>query len=115
MLEATLIMIIGLVLFFIVFFKAIQFECGIYPCQQTKKTPTYTVITVKNNEDCIEGIIHTLIKELQLKNTNFSSSNILVIDLGSCDDTLKILKKISNKYEFIHILNCNSYIDMVNQ
>ncbi len=115
MTEAILIILGGLFLFCFVFWKAIKFECGADFCKTEKKTPTYIVLTVKNNEDCIEGVIRSLINELRFKNNPFVSSNILVIDLGSEDNTIKILERLSNKYEFIHILHSSSYIDIVSR
>ncbi len=116
MTEAVLIIVCGFFLFCYVFRKAIQFECGVYSYKADKKiTPTYTVLIVKNNEECIEGVMYSLIKEIKLNQSLFFPSNILVIDLGSNDNTTKILEKLEKKYDFIHILYSNSYIDMVNQ
>ena len=110
-----LIILIGFFLFCYVFWKAIEFECGVYTCKPEKNlTPTYTILNVKNNEDCIEGVIHSLIQDIYSNKNNSSITNILVIDLGSQDNTVKILERLSKKYEFIHILHSNSYIDMVN-
>ena len=113
MAEATLIILIGIILFCLVFCKALQYECYSNKWKaETKITPTYTVLTVKNNEDCIEGVIYSIIKEMRRNNLLFTQ-NILVVDLGSKDNTVKIVERLSQKYEFIHILHSNSYMDMV--
>ncbi len=116
MIEAVIIILTGFFLFCYIFWKAIEFECGVYSYKPEKKiTPAYTVLTVKNNEECIEGVIYSMIKEIQINKDNPPFQNILVIDVGSTDNTAKILEKISKKYEFIHIIHGNSYIDMVGQ
>ena len=116
MTKAILIIFIGIFIFCLIFWKAIRFECN-SNCRKTNKkiTPTYTVLMVKDNEDCIEGVIYSIIKEMRSKNNMPISPSIVVIDLGSNDSTVEISEKISKKYEFIHILHSNSYIDIVNK
>ncbi len=115
MTEAILIILGGIMLFCIIFLKAVKFEYGIFPCENRKKeTPAYIILNVKNNEECIEGVIYTLIKNMHTQTDTAHSSNILVIDHGSQDNTLEILARLSKKYEFIHLLQSSLYIDMVN-
>ncbi len=66
-----------------------------------KNTPSYTILFVTNNEDCIEGVLRQLIYKLNTyKNYN---EKIIVVSLNSTDQTLYILKKLSQKYNFIYL------------
>ncbi len=114
MLKATVIILGGLFIFCFIFYRTIKFECNMCSsCKCAKKiTPVHTVLTVKNNEDCIEGVIYSLIKEIQINRNMPLSPDIVVVDLGSLDATIKILEKLSQKYEFIHILHSNSHMDI---
>lgn len=114
MIEASLIILFAFLFFCYIYRKAILFEWGCCTYELEKKiTPSYKILTVKNNEDCIEGVIHSLIKEMYPKQDRSFVSKIIVIDLGSCDNTIKILEKLSKKYDFIQILHSDSYVNMV--
>ncbi len=114
MYEAIVIIFAGVSLFFYICWRAIKFECTACTCKYEKKiTPIYAVITVKNSEDCIEGVIHSIIKEMKTTRDVFSPSGIVVVDLGSCDSTVQILEKLTSKYEYIYILQSSSYLDIV--
>ncbi len=111
--EAVLIILFAFLSFCYIYRKAILTEgnCSAYETEKT--TPSYKILAVRNNEDCIEGVIYKLIKEMQLIHNRYFVPQIIVIDLGSQDNTLKILEKLSEKYDFIKILHGDSYINMV--
>ncbi len=112
--EAVLIILFAFLSFCYIYWKALLFEYGYHTCSFEKKTtPSYKILTVKNNEDRIEGVIYSLIKEMHSTQNNSSMTNIIVIDFDSCDNTIKILEKLSKKYDFIQVLHSDSYIDMV--
>ena len=66
--------------------------------ETVKNTPI--VISVKNCEEGIEC-------ELRKKIKDNPDSQIIAVDLGSTDDTLKILKKLSLDYEGIRVISLN--------
>ncbi len=69
---------------------------------QKKALPPYIILTSKNSQDTIEGIIRTHIGML----SKFGTANfmeIIVLDLGSDDQTLTILSKLSRRYPFVRI------------
>ena len=59
----------------------------------------YLIVAVKNQEDKIEGFLRTILfrmiygKEEMIK-------KVMVADLGSGDDTLKIVETIGKDYEY---------------
>ena len=58
------------------------------------------VLLVKNKEDSIEGILHVL-----MNSTNAYFDELVITDMGSTDETYKILLKLSQKYGNLKILN----------
>lgn len=75
---------------------------------------SYVVITVKNCQDSIEGTIRSLAWKMLSKN-NTISKELIIIDKGSQDDTLKILSRLEKEYDFIHTMTKESYINMLNE
>jgi cellulose synthase/poly-beta-1,6-N-acetylglucosamine synthase-like glycosyltransferase len=74
----------------------------------------YIVIAVKNQQDIIEGFIRSIIFKAIYSRQEKNLSNIIVADLGSTDDTIKILKNLQKEYEFLRITNwreCEELID----
>ncbi len=69
-----------------------------------KITPFYTIITVKNNEDCIEGIVCSIIKAFE-KSTGFSCCQIILVDINSSDSTYLIAERLAKRYPFVTLLN----------
>jgi len=77
--------------------------------------PPYIVITAKNQQENIETVIRSFIwKNYALfeKNKIF---DISVVDLGSYDDTLEILKQLEKEYNFLHIYTKESYLSKIGQ
>ena len=72
-----------------------------------KITPLYIFIFVKNNEECIEGVLRLLISHLA-KN-KYTKDEIIVIDMNSQDQTTLIVKKLCRKYNFIHLVESDTY------
>lgn len=69
--------------------------------------PTHTVLTIKNHEDCIEGTIRMI---MDMYSKSFKSiPPLIVLNSGCSDDTLLIIKKLSKRYDFIHILSLDEY------
>jgi len=66
----------------------------------------YILIAVKNQEDTIEGIVRSIVfKNIYYKNEDMFN-NILIADMGSTDDTINILRKLSKEYSFLKIVDC---------
>jgi len=79
-----------------------------------KNGNAFVVMTVKNCQEDIEGIVRSTAWKMLSKNNNFAS-DLIVIDTGSQDDTLKILSKLETEYEFLHTMTKESCIDMLSK
>ena len=67
----------------------------------------YILVAVKNQEENIEGIVRSIVfKNLYDRNDEIFN-NILIADMGSTDNTVKILKKLCGEYEFLKIIDCS--------
>lgn len=101
------------VICFLVVYAIIQIGINIYNkllnTEVEEKDDLYIIITVKNLEDKIEGIIRSIVwKNLNTKQGG-RIPNILVVDLGSDDETPLILERLCKEYSFIQVTDKNSY------
>ncbi len=73
----------------------------------------YLVITAKNQQENIETTIRSLIwKSYRLLN-EANLFDIVVVDLGSDDDTPVILRQLEEEYDFLHLYSKQDYIDKI--
>ena len=91
----------------------------IYICTYTnlKSDGIYMIIAVKNQENKIEGFLRTLLFRLIYGKEEFVK-DVIVTDLDSTDDTMKILGKLSKDYDCIKVANwreCKAVIDNINE
>jgi len=69
------------------------------------------VIKVLNSEDTLEGIVRMILwKCLSLTHGGFMP-NILIVDMGSSDDTADIAKRLSHDYSFIRYTTHEEYLN----
>lgn len=66
------------------------------------------VVKVINKQDTIEGILRSIVWD-NLKRGEVPP--ILVVDMGSTDDTPRILSRLEQEYSFIHVTDKNGYKD----
>ena len=70
----------------------------------------FIAIKVKNNDDELEGVVRRIIwHELKLTNGGYVPT-ILIVDMGSTDDTRKIALKLCDDYDFIYYTTEDEYI-----
>lgn len=91
----------------------------IYICTYTnlKSDGIYMIIAVKNQENKIEGFLRTILFRLIYGKEEFIK-DVIVTDLDSTDDTMKILSKLSKDYDCIKVANwreCKEVIDTINE
>ena len=91
----------------------------IYICTYTnlKSDGIYMIIAVKNQENKIEVFLRTLLFRLIYGKEEFVK-DVIVTDLDSKDDTMKILNKLSEDYDCIKVANwrdCKEVIDNINE
>lgn len=104
------------VLLALLYCKAFKFEINRSGLKKVRKIkPPYAVVSVKNDEECVEGVIRSLAWQIKSQPDNGLSfiSELVVIDLESEDETPIILKKLSEEYDFLHIMNKSEYMESI--
>lgn len=91
----------------------------IYICTYTnlKSDGIYIIIAAKNQENKIEGFLRTLLFRL-IYGKEELVKDVIVTDLDSEDDTMKILTKLSKDYNCIKFANwreCKEVMDSINE
>jgi len=61
------------------------------------------VLTVKNQQDNIEGVIRTIFED-ELFRRSGPECKVVVIDKGSEDETVKILERLAREYENLEVI-----------
>ena len=78
-----------------------------------KSSDMYVVLTVKNQQDTVEGLLRSVVWQNLHRENGGNIPQIVVIDLGSIDDTPNILKRIADDYKFVHITDRDGYINWI--
>lgn len=78
----------------VLFFAIIMFEA--FRCADVNNIPI--VIGVYNREQEIEGILRNMIKK-------YPDTDIIAVDYGSTDETVKIIKLLQRKYPAITLVD----------
>mgnify|MGYP005787696645 FL=1 len=91
----------------------------IYICTYTnlKSDGIYVIIAAKNQENKIEGFLRTILFRIMYGKEE-CVKNVIVTDLNSSDDTMKILEKLSKDYDGIKVVNwkeCKEVIDNIKE
>lgn len=91
----------------------------IYICTYTnfKSDGIYIIIATKNQENKIEGFLRTLIFRIMYGKEE-CVKDVIVTDLNSTDDTMKILNKLAKDYDNIKVTNwkeCKEVIDSIRE
>lgn len=73
----------------------------------------YTVLTVKNQADSIEAAVRSAVWHMLARNRTRTVGDLIVIDLGSTDDTPAILHQLEHEYEFVHPMSRDNYIEFI--
>ena len=86
-----------------------------YICTYTKleSDGIYFIITVKNQEDKIEGFLRSILFRMIYGKEEYIK-NVIVADLGSTDGTKEIIEKMSKDYKNINLVDwktCKELID----
>ena len=82
-----------------------------------KSDGIYVIIAVKNQEDKIEGFLRTILFRIMYGKED-CVKDVIVTDLDSTDDTMKILNKLSKDYDEIKVVNwkeCKEVIDNIKE
>lgn len=98
-------------------FEIIKHIFYIYTYTNLKSDGIYIIIATKNQENKIEGFLRTILFRLIYGKEEFVK-DIIITDLDSSDDTMKILNKLSKDYKEIKVTNwreCKEVIDSINE
>ena len=91
----------------------------IYICTYTnlKSDGIYIIIATKNQENKIEGFMRSMLFRIMYGKEE-CVKDVIVTDLNSTDDTMKILNKLSKDYDNIKVTNwkeCKEVIDSIKE
>ena len=87
----------------------------IHSCNKISTDGINLIVTVKNQEDKIEGFLRSLIFKILYGREEYFK-NIIVADMQSTDDTKKIVEKLSKDYEIIKVTSwkeCKNLMDNI--
>lgn len=71
------------------------------------------IVTVKNQQDSVEGMIRGIVWQNLHNNNGGQVPQIVVVDLGSEDDTPEILNRIAANYSFVQVTDKEGYLDTI--
>ena len=85
-----------------------------YICTYTKleSEGIYFIVAVKNQEEKIEGILRSILFRIIYGKEEFIK-NIIAVDLESNDKTEEIIKKLSDDYNSIKIMDWKECKDLI--
>ena len=94
-------------------------EYIIYICTYTnlKSDGIYIIIATKNQANKIEGFLRTILFRIMYGKEE-CVKDVIVTDLNSTDETMKILTKLSKEYNYIKVTNwkeCKEVIDSIKE
>ncbi|OQB14317.1 MAG: hypothetical protein BWY15_01172 [Firmicutes bacterium ADurb.Bin193] len=98
---------------FFAIFGVIQLAKNIYNEFIKSHNDFFIVISVKNQQDYIEDIIRTTVWKSLNRLGGREVPQIYVVDFGSTDDTLLILKRICENYDFVTVMSREEYIALM--
>jgi len=73
--------------------------------RQSRKGKYSIIISVKDQEETVEGIIRSLVLQSGLEGNEVPFLNVVVVDAGSTDETPKILEKLAREYTFVKVIH----------
>ncbi len=82
--------------------------------QRNEKTESNILLTAFNEEEVIEQKIRSIVYAYHRKGA-LKVPRIIIVDLGSTDDTLTILHKLETEYSFVHPMTKEEYLDYCRQ
>lgn len=81
--------------------------------ENTRLKNTYIIIAVKDNEENVEFFLRSTLYNLYNDNQELLE-NVIIADMGSNDNTSKIIEKLAKEYEPIKVMdwnNCKELLD----
>ena len=98
-------------------FEIIKNIIYIFTYTNLRSDGIYIIIAAKNQENKIEGFLRTILFRVMYGKEE-CVKDVIVTDLNSSDDTMKILNKLSKEYDGIKVTNwkeCKEVIDSIKE
>lgn len=98
-------------------FELIKNIIYIFTYTNLKSDGIYLIIATKNQENKIEGFLRTMLFRIMYGKEE-CVKDVIIADLDSTDDTMKILSKLSKEYNGVKIVNwreCKEVIDSIDE
>lgn len=93
-------------------FEIVRTIINIYMNGKIKSNGIHIIIAVKNEEKNIEGFLRNFLFRI-IYGKEEDINNILVVDLGSEDETVNILNNLKKEYECIKITDWNQCKEII--
>ena len=97
------------------FFEIIKNIVEIFTCTKLKTNGIYVIIATKNQEDKIEGFLRSFLFKF-IYGREDMIKNIILADLDSKDETMKILKNVDKDYDCVKAVrwkDCRDILDNI--
>ena len=78
---------------------------------QKDESGRFIVLTVKDQQDTVEALIRSCVFQSLARSRGSEVPKILVVDMGSVDETPNILSRLENEYSFIYVTDKAGYLD----
>jgi len=73
----------------------------------------HLAVTVKDQEDTVEGVVRSLAWNMMSEHESCCVRDMIIIDMGSGDGTLEIVKKLAEEYKFIKVMTREEYVEII--
>ncbi|HZJ56660.1 MAG TPA: hypothetical protein VFD89_00260 [Clostridia bacterium] len=64
------------------------------------------IISAKNQEDTIEGLVRGFILKAGIEGQEEALFNVVLVDVGSSDDTSRVMKRLAEEYCYVKFVSC---------
>lgn len=98
-------------------FEIVKHVIYLFTYTNFKSDGIYIIIAAKNQENKIEGFLRTFLFRL-IYGKEECVKDVIITDLDSTDDTMKILTKLNKDYDYMKVVNwreCKAVIDDIDQ
>ena len=72
------------------------------------------IISARNQEDTIEGLIRGFILKTGVDGQEEALFNVVLVDADSSDDTPEVMKRLAKEYCFVKFVNCQELLSGLN-
>lgn len=86
---------------------------GLFVSIGKERNEPCVVLTVKDQQETVEGLIRSIVWQNLHASNGGRVPKIVVVDLGSSDNTPYILEKIAQDYDFVQITDKEGYIELI--